>query len=161
MLHFPQQRCFLLLAIPLSMLFSCLLLLQPNGISSHLRGVCQKPHHTGTRHGTIRKALGLRWSFCSCCCSAPLPSHFCCAVLEAPPPTSPSTGTHPLLSPNLSLGGGGSHRLFWGAPLASTGTRTKYKIQRAIPAGLCAQPRHPGSQTDSTGTWDFQSIFQK
>lgn len=48
LLPFTQQKCFLLLEIPLPTLFSLLLFLQVTGISSSLHGVC--PKATPYRH---------------------------------------------------------------------------------------------------------------
>lgn len=148
----PQQKCFLLLAIPLPMLFSCLLLLQPDGYFSlslwampkactiqALDTVPSDRDHDSDSFPALAAAL------------LPSPPGFRCAVLEGHPPPAPARASPPLAQPVTWRQHPTSAPL--GSPVSPRGHT--YKIP------VVPQPRHARPKPDSTGTWDFQPIFQK
>lgn len=141
-LLYPQQKCFPLLAIPLPMLFSCLLLLQPDGYFSLSLWAMPKARTIQALDMVPPDRDRDSDSF-PALAAALLPFSF---IVPSPRLAQPITRRqHPTSAPLGSLVSPHGHT---------------YKIP-VVPAGLCPQPQHPRPKPDSTGTRDFQPIFQK
>lgn len=133
------------------MLFPLLLFLQMTGISSSLCGVSPKAPPCGCqmwchRKGTVTEMISL---LSLLLCSPFLPLTLYCAgrapLHQPQPPSCPAHHSEVVPTP---------------VPLGSPATLHGHTWKIPFLLGS-AQPQYPRPKSDSTGAWDFQSIFQK